>query len=259
MGKFCGLAKKASALTRLTGLAQEGEWVGCRVLVCKCSRAGLNGQQGEAQSWNADSGRYNVKLDSGAVVALKPANVQRVVDPTPPTRTPTAPSAPDGPTFAARVSGAASRCLAWWAGLDSTPRMCVVGGVLLVLWWLCFSGSNAGYVPSRSYTHQDSGPSHSTRHGDGYGNARYHSSGYASRRSGYFRGDSRHQDSYSSPTIGVMPALVFCAVAVYGYRQGWSMWTILSVAQMAQGLVGGRRGGYGHRGYGGYGMRRGFL
>ena len=38
-------------------------------------RPALNGQCGQAESYNAESGRYNIRLDEGDMLALKPANV----------------------------------------------------------------------------------------------------------------------------------------------------------------------------------------
>ncbi|KAJ1457508.1 hypothetical protein M885DRAFT_586701 [Pelagophyceae sp. CCMP2097] len=53
-------------------------YVGKRVKVDGLSRADLNGKRGVALSWDDDKGRYNVKLDDGSVIALKPGNVLEI-------------------------------------------------------------------------------------------------------------------------------------------------------------------------------------
>jgi thioredoxin-disulfide reductase len=53
-------------------------FVGKRVKVCGTSRDELNGSQGVAGEYDRDKGRYNVRLNSGQVVALKPANLELV-------------------------------------------------------------------------------------------------------------------------------------------------------------------------------------
>lgn len=60
---------------RLSG-AMATPLVGRRVVVAGTSRQELNGCVGKAVDFDADKGRYNVQLDSGQVIALKPANLQ---------------------------------------------------------------------------------------------------------------------------------------------------------------------------------------
>ena len=52
-------------------------YVGKRVVVDGLSREELNGKKGLAVSFDDDKGRYNVKLDSGATIALKPSTVPK--------------------------------------------------------------------------------------------------------------------------------------------------------------------------------------
>ena len=49
--------------------------VGKRVVVEVASKPELNGSKGTATSFDDAKGRYNVKMDAGGIMALKPANV----------------------------------------------------------------------------------------------------------------------------------------------------------------------------------------
>lgn len=49
---------------------------GRRVTVVGTSRADLNGTRGQAVDFDKEKGRYNVRLDGGKVLALKPENLE---------------------------------------------------------------------------------------------------------------------------------------------------------------------------------------
>ena len=56
--------------------APDEEFVGKRVIVeGLASKPELNGSKGIATAFDDAKGRYNVKMDAGGIMALKPANV----------------------------------------------------------------------------------------------------------------------------------------------------------------------------------------
>ena len=54
--------------------------IGKQVKIVGTSRNNLNGQQGLAVNYNRDNGRYNVRLQNGTTMALKPGNLERLDD-----------------------------------------------------------------------------------------------------------------------------------------------------------------------------------
>lgn len=212
--------------------------MGHRVSLQGCSRAGLNGLQGIAESWNSDSKRYVVRLSNGDKLALKPVNVLRIDSDAGNSNSQAPEAAGSGAGRWDSVTDSITACrlalTRWWTGLENVPKMCVIlGAIVLVLWGLSAIGGWA--KPSGFST-------------TGWSNRRQYEQPAGFR----YGADSHHN--------GFLPMLVFAAVAFYGYRQGWSFWTILSMAQLAQNLVGGGRGshmGYGRRPFGLH--RRGFF
>jgi len=55
-----------------------GPYVDKRVKVISTSQEDLNGQQGDATSFDSDKGRYTVLMDSGKTVSLKPMNLETI-------------------------------------------------------------------------------------------------------------------------------------------------------------------------------------
>jgi len=115
-------------------------YVGKRVAVCGTSRDDLNGSKGVATDYDRDKGRYNVSLDNGQVVALKPANLEPTQDP--------GPAKPTAPKFS------------WPKTAPSTPKsdpasatswpMMVMMGLFAIYVCSQFAGSGGGSGSSSS-------------------------------------------------------------------------------------------------------------
>ena len=273
----------------------EGELAGRRV---KIIQGNHHGQTGEARVWDHKTNKYTVALDAGGFVTMDPnalvkSDTQRAQQqptsaaPPQPQSTARPSSTPAQPSNRAPTQtwndwndGVKQQLEHWWFGLSGIAQFCVMAGAAMVLWVIItgsipsFGGASASSrhsprPPAPPGSRREGSSNHFDSFNAGSFNRNSHFDSFNSRNSYGQSSYSSGQSSWSQgSSSGLIPLAVFAAVAYFGYQQGWSVWTIMSMAQMASSMAGGGRmrrgygGGYGGGGGfgrgGGFGMRRGW-